>query len=276
LLWSFFTGSHVSSSPTVYRGVLYFGSGDGVFYALDAQTGEELWSFQATKGRRATTRDRRGDWIAGTPVIRDNIVALNTLHGNIHFIDLRTGLRRLLYTASSSSITSPAFAGHLLLMTTNYGSLIALDSTKLEYPPEARFRQFRKQWFLWGLQASPPVPKGLVWNLQFPRRVGVSSPAVAGESIYVATKDGILYAIDVATGDPQWVYAVGTPSESSPVVVGDFVYLGTDAGDIHAVDRYSGTLASSFSVGGAVTNQLVMANNTLFVASQNGTLYALR
>ncbi len=44
--WSVLTADNVSASPTVVDGVLYVGAWDGTFYALDAETGEELWTFQ--------------------------------------------------------------------------------------------------------------------------------------------------------------------------------------------------------------------------------------
>jgi len=44
--WSFQTGDVVSASPTVVGGVVYIGSWDGFFYALDAHTGQRLWQFQ--------------------------------------------------------------------------------------------------------------------------------------------------------------------------------------------------------------------------------------
>jgi outer membrane protein assembly factor BamB len=44
--WSIRTGDVVSASPTVVGGVVYIGSWDGFFYALDAATGRRLWRFQ--------------------------------------------------------------------------------------------------------------------------------------------------------------------------------------------------------------------------------------
>src|SRR6202171_1885733 len=46
LAWSFKTGDAVSASPTVVNGVVYVGSWDGYFYALDADTGSLIWKFQ--------------------------------------------------------------------------------------------------------------------------------------------------------------------------------------------------------------------------------------
>ena len=44
--WDFTTGDAVSASPAVVDGVVYVGSWDGFFYALDAASGALKWSFQ--------------------------------------------------------------------------------------------------------------------------------------------------------------------------------------------------------------------------------------
>jgi len=44
--WDFATGDVVSASPAVVNGVVYVGSWDGFFYALDAATGTLKWKFQ--------------------------------------------------------------------------------------------------------------------------------------------------------------------------------------------------------------------------------------
>ncbi|MGB6177491.1 MAG: PQQ-binding-like beta-propeller repeat protein [Methylocella sp.] len=46
LAWTFTTGDAVSASPTVADGVVYVGSWDGYFYALDAHSGSLIWKFQ--------------------------------------------------------------------------------------------------------------------------------------------------------------------------------------------------------------------------------------
>lgn len=43
--WKFQTGGPVRSSPVVVDGVVYFGSNDGYFYALDAATGTVKWRY---------------------------------------------------------------------------------------------------------------------------------------------------------------------------------------------------------------------------------------
>lgn len=43
--WAVHTHDSVSASPTVVGGILYVGSWDGTFYALDAATGQSRWTF---------------------------------------------------------------------------------------------------------------------------------------------------------------------------------------------------------------------------------------
>ena len=45
LKWKFKTGDVVHSSPAYVDGTLYFGSWDSFFYAVDAATGKEKWRF---------------------------------------------------------------------------------------------------------------------------------------------------------------------------------------------------------------------------------------
>jgi hypothetical protein len=43
--WSFTTGGVLESCPVIVDGLLFFGSGDGNFYALNDSTGSQKWNF---------------------------------------------------------------------------------------------------------------------------------------------------------------------------------------------------------------------------------------
>ena len=45
-VWHFQTGEGIWASPTVENGTVYVGSRDGVFYAINADTGKEVWRLQ--------------------------------------------------------------------------------------------------------------------------------------------------------------------------------------------------------------------------------------
>jgi len=67
-----------------------------------------------------------------------------------------------------------------------------------------------------------------------------SSPIITGGVVYVASDDGNLYAIDLASGKEKWKYAVGVPIKCSVAVAGGRVFLTSGKG-VHAVDAASGT-----------------------------------
>ena len=46
LRWKFHTGNVVHASPALAAGTLYVGSWDSYFYALDAASGKERWRFK--------------------------------------------------------------------------------------------------------------------------------------------------------------------------------------------------------------------------------------
>jgi outer membrane protein assembly factor BamB len=50
LEWRFDTQLPLGHSPTVYSGVVYIGGFDSRLYALDVETGSELWSFNGARG----------------------------------------------------------------------------------------------------------------------------------------------------------------------------------------------------------------------------------
>ena len=54
-MWSFTAGGRVDSPPTYYRGLVLFGSADGYIYALDGQSGALAWRFRGAPVDRRMT-----------------------------------------------------------------------------------------------------------------------------------------------------------------------------------------------------------------------------
>ena len=54
---------------------------------------------------------------------------------------------------------------------------------------------------------------------------GQSTPAVAGEIVYVGGDDGYLYAFALTDGDVLWRYNLGVPIKGSPVVSGNVLLI---------------------------------------------------
>lgn len=59
MLWSFVAGGRIDSPPTIVRGLAVFGCRDGWVYALDASDGELAWRYRAAPDNRALVDNGR-------------------------------------------------------------------------------------------------------------------------------------------------------------------------------------------------------------------------
>ena len=90
-LWKFEAGHPVISTPAVADGTVYFGSGcvgefclrrpdsDYNFYALDSQTGQEIWRFKT------------GGGVASSPLVADDLVYFGSEDQHVYALDRQTG-----------------------------------------------------------------------------------------------------------------------------------------------------------------------------------------
>ncbi len=89
---------------------------------------------------------------------------------------------------------------------------------------------------------------GLQWRFETGGGV-VSSPAVLGDTVWIGSGSGWLYALDRRTGRPRWKVDLGSPVASSPAVGGGRVIVGTRDGRFFAVRSGDGSRIWSFDTG---------------------------
>ncbi len=94
LKWSKTVNGKVSGTPVVVAGVVYFGTWNGVFYALDAVTGATRWSKQVCSCR-----------IAGSAQVINGVVYFGTSTAKVYALSSSTGA-----TIWSKTLTTQAGA----------------------------------------------------------------------------------------------------------------------------------------------------------------------
>ena len=62
----------------------------------------------------------------------------------------------------------------------------------------------------------------------------VTAPVVAGNTVYVGSSDGKLYALDAENGAIRWSAAAGESVVRAPAVDGGRVFVGSESGQIFA------------------------------------------
>jgi len=95
-LWNYTAGSTIDSSPTVYKGMVIFGSADGHVYCLEAATGALAWKFLAAPEERVISVYGRleSSWpVHGSVIVKNDELCFTAgsssyLGGGIYFYRL--------------------------------------------------------------------------------------------------------------------------------------------------------------------------------------------
>jgi outer membrane protein assembly factor BamB len=127
---------------------------------------------------------------------------------------------------------------------------------------------------------------GLQWRFVTDGDV-ISSPVVQGQTVYVGSGDGHLYALDRTTGVRRWAFDAGLPIPSSPAVGAGAVYFGTRDSQYYAVDVATGRQRWRFTTGplmpwpwGHESGDVYMSSpafvdGTVYFGAGDGRVYAV-
>jgi outer membrane protein assembly factor BamB len=244
LKWKFRAGDVVHASPAIAGGLVIVGSWDSMLYAIEADTGKPKWQFQT--GVDPQIGNQQG--FQSSPAVVDGVVYVGCRDSKVYAIEAATGHQKwAVYNGGSWVITSPAVAdGKVYYGTSDTGTFSALDAAtgnKL-FSFDARFPLF-------------------------------SSPAVAGGVVYFGTFGGRLYALDLKTHEPLWVFETDASKRNAPALTGAGGKL--DFGKLfkaNFADEMNAGLVKLFETGSIVSSPAI-DGNAVYVGSTDGYVYAL-
>jgi outer membrane protein assembly factor BamB len=124
------------------------------------------------------------------------------------------------------------------------------------------------------LYALDATTGALRWFLQ---AIGAPrAPLVIGDSLYVATNAGELFALSVADGTVQWESFFPGGVDNGIAAAGRYLYVGDAAGcSVRAFDRRDGSLKWTTCVGDQIPGTPTVAGGKVFVGARDGNVYAL-
>lgn len=279
--WQVEVDAEVSTSPAVADNTVYLQTRrrnevTGTTYALDGDSGETEWTFDA------------GGFT--TPIPAEDAVFTGGRDG-LYALDPADGTELWSIPVSPSNL-APAFVDEMLYFGgTRDGERVplvaAIDATD---GSERWSRRFQEAEF--PPLSSPAVVDGRVyagvdrrllafdaedgtevWSVETGSRIA-SSPAVTDDTVYIHGGANQIHALDRATGEKRWEAPGGQNPVSSPAVVGETLYIGID-NSIASLDTADGTERWSFETDGAVVSSPAVVDGTLFVGSGDGSIYAL-
>jgi eukaryotic-like serine/threonine-protein kinase len=115
--WRFKTGGAVQSCPAVSNGLICFGSGDSYLYCLEVATGRLRWKFK-TDGP-----------VYSSPVIADGVVYFGSGDNSLYAVRSQSGTEKWKFDAEAPVHSAPAVAGGVICFGSDDNHLYALEST---------------------------------------------------------------------------------------------------------------------------------------------------
>jgi len=104
--------------------------------------------------------------------------------------------------------------------------------------------------------------------------VFIFTPALAGDSIYAAARDGTVLRVDAATGQVRWRVSAGTRLSAGAGSDGQLVVLASDEGDVIALDAQNGAPRWRTRVSSEVLAQPVVSDGLVVVRSADSRIFA--
>jgi len=290
-IWETDTDVPIAGGPGASEALVLVGSSDGEVVALAAEDGAEVW------------RARVSSEVLAAPQAAEGVAVARTIDGKLFGLDADDGARLWVYDRTVPVLTlrgtsTPAIARGMAIAGFDSGNLVAVSLGNAQLVWESRVA----------------VPRG---RSELERMVDIDAePVIEGDTIYVATYQGRVAALDLATGDTLWrrdmsshsglaidlrnVYVTDESSHvwaldrynsasvwrqtrlqarqlTSPAVVDGYVVVADLEGYVHWLRREDGQFAARVRVGkDPIIAPPVAAEGLVFVYTGGGTLAAMR
>ncbi len=269
--------------PVVTGGVVYFGTYAGRVYAVDAETGNDIWDY-----------DLEQPIVGGVAVSGDSLY-VGTSDGKMYAIDAVTGHPKqgfVPFETKDKIWSTAAVQGDTVYFGSLDHNLYAIDADTGELRWDAPLPTEG------GIGSMPVIVDGVVIIGSFDGRLYAveaatgsekwvtersgnwfwSTAAPDGSVLYAASFDGNVYPLDIETGEQASIWPAPFDAEelikSSPTIVGDVLVVATEIGKLFGVSLATGEEAWSADLETKVFSPLASSGGNVFVNAQDNRLYA--
>jgi len=208
-------GSGSYYAAPLVRGKRVYISARYVTFCCDLETGKVIWR---------TDTKKYGSRGVGTPIFHKGVLYHNTA-ARVLAIDPDNGEIRWAAGAAAGGWAAPTPTVADGILYTGGVGFYAVDIATGKAVWSHRFEQ----------------PEGEAEANRRQRMGGFSSPAVAGECVFVGSDNGAVYALDKEEGTVRWQFRIGIPIKSSPVISGTMLFIKDYDGNLYA---FSGRAAT--------------------------------
>ncbi len=259
LFWAFKVEQSVWTAPVVANGIVYVCASQrdahGKIYALDALTGEKRWALGTKEA------------LLSSPQVFDGFVYIYSQHA-LYVLNAENGQRHWAVAVDEGIFAPPTLLNGIVYVSTKSGKCYGLDAATGQH--RSAFSDVGNIYAVGqaqdgviciglyndGLYGDEVASGKTLWYSMIDKQLSGAGLTIARQTIYVASHGGHndsarerLFAIDVNTGQQDWIVTLHSIVAAPPVVVDGVVYVSTFSGEIHAVDASQGKLLASVLVG---------------------------
>lgn len=249
IIWSFQTASTKSSTAVLVGNLVCFGTNDGVLYALDKKKGTRVWKHQ-TGGEQELDM---WDYYLSTPVVSDGVLYWGCGDTFVYALDPVTGEEKWKYKTDGIVHATPVVDNNKLFVGSFDGHMYALNASSGDLL--WKFKTLGAHYF----------PKGEVQK----------APLVADGVVYFGTRDYNLYALDAKSGRTLWNYR--EPHGwiiATPTLQDGHLYFGlSDGHQFCCMNVQSGAMKWTLPLNMRVFGEAIPVGDKLIFGSHNGILY---
>jgi outer membrane protein assembly factor BamB len=206
-LWRFQAGV-IESSPLLVGKLLYFGSWDGKMYAVNVDTHKVAWSF------------RTGGEVKGGPAYSNGTLYFASYDHKVYAVDARTGKLRWSGSATANFYATPTVAYGRVFIGNTDGRVYAFGASSGH--------------LIWAKATG-----GFVY----------SSAAVWQKTVFVGSYSKRFLALDAGSGDVRWSFDANGQISGAPTVLDGLVYFSTLEKKTYALDARTGKKVWEFDDG---------------------------
>ncbi len=249
LSWKFETKGQILSTPSIDQDKVFFSSTDGKIYALKKGTGSLLWTYQ-TKGEK---KYDIWDYYISSPIVNDNVLYIGSGDGNIYALQASTGKQLWSFATNGIVHATPVIKDNLVLTGSYDGFFYALDSKTGK--------------LLWKFKT--------VGDAGFPKGEVQKGALINDNAIIFGSRDYNIYALDFKTGTGLWnMKERGSWIIATPFFYKGNIYFGTsDTHRFYCMDTGSGKIKWTLPLNMRVYGSATVLNGEIVFGCFNGKVY---
>ena len=248
VLWSKMFAIPIREAPTASEGRVFVVNSESELLCLNGADGSSLWTQKGLPENAALLT-------SASPAVAGNLVFAPYPSGEITAVDVKTGQAKWTNSLAKGAINTSATA--------------IGEAARPVVDREAVYAMSRG-----GQLIATSRDKGVrLWTREIQ---GTQTPWVAGDTVFVVDVTGKLIALTRKDGKVRWVTALpGDGRWNGPVLAGNRLWLASSNGQLVAVDAVSGSISTQSDLGTPVMITPVIAEGRLYVLTDKAKLIAM-